>query len=80
MYPYPFRIWYDIEQRYISFNFDDILVKRDYMQKAYRYVLLDEGWSYDEIPITVYNTAPIEQFTGQYTGSGEPIYVDFPKN
>ena len=69
MYPYPLRIWYDIEQRYISFNFDDILVKRDYRQKAYRYVLLDEGWSYDEIPIT-----------GQYTGSGEPIYVDFPKN
>ena len=80
MYPYPFRIWYDIEQRYISFNFDDILVKRDYRQKAYRYVLLDDGWSYDEIPITVYNTAPIKQFTGQYTGSGEPIYVDFPKN
>ena len=80
MEPQPFRIWSDTTNRYEYFTFDNILVSRDLGKKAFRCILVDDGWAYFEQPITGNSDLRIEQFTGQYTGSGEPIYVDFPKN
>ena len=73
----PFRIWSNVTNRYEYFTFDDILVSRDIGKKAFRYILVDDGWAFFEQPITGPDANKIEQFTKQYTSCGEPIYVDF---